>query len=177
MTASANRLLRPLRLLSLGFVIAPLAGVACGSADGDLFGSRGAGAGGLDDGRGGTAPSGGTAPQAGSSTGGAISQGGSGSGGRAGSGGSSAKGGAPATGGLGTGGTGGTMASGNGGMPSAAGGAGGGAGCVVDGKSYRPGDQTPSSDCNTCRCVAGGVQCTLIACPTGGAPNFSRCDD
>jgi hypothetical protein len=179
MTASVNRLLRPLRLVSLAFAIVPLAGVACGSADGDLFGSRGGGVGGLDDGRGGTAPSGGTAPKAGSgsSAGGALSQGGSGSGGRAGSGGSSAKGGAPATGGVGTGGTGGIVAPGNGGMPAAASGAGGVAGCVVDGKSYRPGDATPSRDCNTCRCTAGGIECTMIACATGGAPNFASCDD
>jgi hypothetical protein len=175
MTASAKR---PLRVLFLAFATAPLAGVACGSGDGDLFESRGrGGTGGRDNGSGGSAESGGTTQKAGSAAGGAVSQGGSGSGGRAGSGGSSAKGGAPATGGVSTGATGGMMAPGKGGAPAAGSGAGGAAGCVVDGKSYRSGDQTPSSDCNTCRCMGGGVVCTTIACATGGAPSFSSCDD
>ena len=69
------------------------------------------------------------------------------------------------------------MAPGNGGAPASAGGAGGATGCVVNGKVYRPGDQTPSSDCNTCRCMSGGIACTTIACPTGGTPGFASCDD
>ena len=175
---SVTRPFRPGRLLLLAFATAPLAGVACGSTDGNLFGSPGrGGTGGQDNGRGGSAPSGGTTPKAGSTAGGALSLGGSGSAGRATSGGSSAKGGAPGAGGMSAGGTGGMMAQGKGGAPGAASGAGGEAGCVVDGKSYRPGEQTPSSDCNACRCMGGGVVCTTIACATGGAPSVSSCDD
>jgi hypothetical protein len=45
----------------------------------------------------------------------------------------------------------------------------GGTDCVVDGKTYRNNEQTPSSDCNTCKCQAGGIVCTVMECPIGGA--------
>ena len=38
--------------------------------------------------------------------------------------------------------------------------------CVHKGKTYQNGDSFPDEDnCNTCKCVDGGVQCTKKFCP------------
>jgi hypothetical protein len=71
--------------------------------------------------------------------------------------------------GPGSGGSGGTPSNGGNGGSLAGNSSGGGGNCVVDGKIYRDGEQTPSSDCNTCSCHAGGIICTTIGCPAGGA--------